>query len=161
MTGRSLHEPCLAEAESPAHWRAARTLVEEYAASLDFALDFQGFGQEIESLPAIYGPPDGCLLLALDGDVPAGCVAFRKLGEGVCEMKRLYVRPAHRDRGIGRVLVGAIVDRARRRGYQRMRLDTVPTMKAAKALYASVGFRKIEAYRHNPVSGATFMELVL
>ncbi len=152
---------CLIEASSAQHWRSARTLIEEYAASLDFALDFQGFAQEVRALPAIYGPPDGCLLLAVDGEAIAGCVALRKLMERMCEMKRLYVRPGHRDRGVGRALVEAIIERAQQLGYERMRLDTVPAMDAARGLYTAVGFREIEAYRHNPIAGATFMELVL
>ena len=151
----------LIQAESGEHWRAARTLFEEYAAALDFELEFQGFDDEIESLPAVYGAPDGCLLLAERDAAPAGCVAFRKLGPSICEMKRLYVRPEHRGAGLGRILVSAIVAEARRRGYRRMRLDTVPSMATARAIYASAGFRPIPAYRHNPIPGAAFMELNL
>lgn len=151
----------LLEARTPEQWRWARTLVEEYAASLDFALDFQDFEQELRTLEAVYGPPDGCMLLAFEEDAVAGCVALRRLSEGIGEMKRLYVRPGHRGRSVGRALVEAIIERARGLGYDRMRLDTVPAMEAARRLYAAAGFREIDAYRHNPIPGATYMELSL
>jgi GNAT superfamily N-acetyltransferase len=153
--------PRLIRAETPEHWQLARTLFEEYAASLDFDLDFQGFGQELEALPSDYGPPHGCLLLAQQQDALVGCVAFRKSGDGICEMKRLYVRPGGRAQGLGQLLVEAIIEHARRQGYERMRLDTVPSMEAARGLYASFGFRPIEAYRYNPIPGTAFMELTL
>ena len=153
--------PRLIRAETPDHWHGARVLFEEYAASLDFDLDFQGFNEELETLPEDYGPPHGCLLLAQQADALVGCVALRKSGDGICEMKRLYVRPGHRASGLGRILVEAIIEHARRQGYQQMRLDTVPSMEAARALYASIGFRSIEPYRHNPIPGTAFMELTL
>jgi GNAT superfamily N-acetyltransferase len=153
--------PDVIRAETAEHYEWARILFEEYAASLEFDLDFQGFDQELETLPEDYGPPHGCLLLAQQGDALVGCVAFRKGGDGICEMKRLYVRPGHRAHGLGRILVEAIIEHARRLGYQRMRLDTVPSMEAARALYASFGFRPIEAYRFNPIPGTAFMELTL
>ncbi|MHC4218773.1 MAG: GNAT family N-acetyltransferase [Planctomycetota bacterium] len=151
----------LIRAETPEHWNWARTLLEEYAASLDFALDFQGFAEEIENLTRDYGAPDGCLLLAPHEGDAVGCVAFRRIDDGICEMKRLYVRPEHRALGLGRTLVEGIIEHARQQAYQRMRLDTVPSMEAARALYASYGFRAIEPYRYNPVPGTSFMELVL
>jgi putative acetyltransferase len=139
----------------------AKALFEEYAASLDFDLVFQNFREELAGLPGDYAATHGCLLLAWHGDQVAGCVAMRKLEGEICEMKRLYVRPAFRDRGTGRLLARAVIAEAKKRGYSRMRLDTVPAMKEAGALYESLGFRKISPYRHNPIPGAAFMELIL
>ena len=138
----------------------ARGLFEEYAASLDFDLGFQNFQAELAGLPGAYAPPEGALLLAAWGDAWAGCVGMRSLGEGICEMKRLYVRPAFRGRRIGRALVEAVVGRGQAMGYRAMRLDTVPQMAAARALYAEMGFQPIPPYCHNPVEGTTFMELI-
>jgi len=139
----------------------ARTLFEEYAASLDFDLHFQNFQEELAGLPGDYAAPHGCLLPAWHGDQVAGCVALRKVEADFCEMKRLYVRPAFRSRGVGKSLARTIIAEARKRGYSRMRLDTVPAMKEAQALYESLGFNRIPPYRHNPIPGAAFMELIL
>jgi ribosomal protein S18 acetylase RimI-like enzyme len=138
-----------------------RRLFLEYAASLGFDLGFQDFERELASLPGDYAPPEGCLFLALHGQEAAGCVAFHKFSAGVCEMKRLYVRPAYRGLHIGRTLAEAAVDEARQIGYSCVRLDTVPGMLRAQGLYRGLGFREIEAYRYNPIPGTRYMELVL
>jgi GNAT superfamily N-acetyltransferase len=145
----------------PEDVECARTLFREYAARQHFIECFQDFGRELAELPGQYGPPAGRLLLArLEGE-PAGCVGLRKIGEGVCEMKRLYVRPAFRGRGIGRKLVDQIIAEARTLGYARMRLDTLEEMREAQAMYEQLGFRRIEPYRQYPISEVLFMELLL
>ena len=138
-----------------------RELFEEYAASLDVDLAFQDFDRELRELPGDYAPPFGRLLLAFEDRDPAGCVALRPYEPEVCELKRLYVRPAFQGSGVGRRLAEAIVDAGRDAGYLLMRLDTLPTMVAARGLYRSLGFEEIEAYRPNPVHGTTFFQLRL
>ena len=151
----------LLSAETATHLELARELFQEYASSLGFDLDFQNFEDELTHLPGDYAPPAGCLLLAMYRGEAAGCVASRKLTDTICEMKRLYVRPQYRRLGIGRALAQAVINEAKAIGYTRMRLDTLPSMKAARSLYTSLGFKETEPYRHNPIDGALFIELIL
>ena len=153
--------PRIIEAEGVEGLDVARRLFAAYAASLEVDLGFQGFAEELGHLPGAYARPGGGLLLAFDGDEPAGCVAFRPLEAGTCEMKRLYVLPSARGSGWGRRLVERVVGEARSAGYDRMRLDTLPSMNSALRLYLDIGFRDIPRYRHNPVAGARFLELDL
>ena len=138
-----------------------KKLFEEYAESLGFDLSFQNFNEELANLPGEYALPTGCLLLAMYKNEVAGCVALRRIDKTICEMKRLYVRPQFRRQGIGRTLAEAVIERAKRAGYKQMRLDTAPTMNAARNLYESLGFEEIDAYRYNPLKGSVFMELIL
>jgi len=152
----------VAQAESPAQIAQARELFLEYAQSLGFSLCFQNFDKELAELPGDYAPPDGRLLLAECESRVAGCVALHKLEAEICEMKRLYLRPQFRGKGLGRVLADRIITEARRIGYRRMRLDTVePVMGDAVAMYRKIGFHEIEPYRANPMAGAMYMELML
>ncbi|HEY3039775.1 MAG TPA: GNAT family N-acetyltransferase [Pyrinomonadaceae bacterium] len=152
----------LIQATSDEEILQARQLFEEYAASLGIDLCFQNFDKELAGLPGAYAPPSGRLLLAKEDDLIAGCIALRKIGDGIGEMKRLYVRSEFRGQGLGRLLTEALLREARDIGYSRMRLDTIPgKMDQAIALYRSLGFRDIEPYYNNPVEGAAFMELLL
>lgn len=144
---------------SPDDLDAARRLFREYVTGLDFALDFQDFEDEMDALPGPYAAPDGAILLAEVNETPVGVVAVKPLDEeGVCEMKRLYVRPEHRTQGIGHALGKAILNTARDLGYDVMRLDTVESMTAARALYRSLGFEERSAYYHNPLPNVVYME---
>jgi ribosomal protein S18 acetylase RimI-like enzyme len=152
----------LTQVESPAQIEQARELFLEYATSLGFSLCFQNFDQELAGLPGDYAPPGGRLLLARYRDQLAGCVALHNLEPGVCEMKRLYLRPQFRGRGLGRVMAETLIAEARVTGCQKMRLDTVePVMPNAVAMYRRLGFKEIEPYRANPNAGALYFELDL
>lgn len=138
-----------------------RELFTEYAKAIEVDLCFQSFDRELAELPGAYRPPTGRLLLASDRNRPAGCVALRRIDDETCEMKRLYVRPEFRGLGLGRRLAESIISAAREIGYERMRLDTLTSMREAISLYESLGFRRIEPYYHNPTGCAVFMELKL
>jgi putative acetyltransferase len=149
------------QAATPAEVAQARELLVEYAASLDFELCFQAFERELAELPGAYAPPRERLLLAYWEGALAGVIAFRPYGDRDCEMKRFYVRPAFRGKGIGKALTAALLAAARAEGYRRMVLDTVPSMAAAIALYEGLGFTPTAPYCHNLIAGATFMMLEL
>ncbi len=139
-----------------------RKLFVEYGESLGFSLCFQSFDQELAGLPGDYAPPTGRLLLAEEDGKAAGCVALHRLDDDICEMKRLYVRPAFRGRKLGRMLAERVIAEARAIGYRHMRLDTIAdSMREAVALYRALGFREIAPYRPNPIPSATYMELDL
>ncbi len=138
-----------------------QALFREYADSLGVDLCFQNFEKELADLPGDYAPPTGRLLVAVDDVRLAGCVALRRIDEQVCEMKRLYVRPAYRGTGLGRKLAETVITAARDIGYGKMRLDTLPSMKEAIKLYHSLGFAEIPSYRFNPVGEVKYMELAL
>lgn len=138
-----------------------RALLREYESTLAVPLDFQQFDREVAELPGAYAPPHGSLLIARQGADPVGCVALRPIELEICELKRLYVRPAARGTGLGRHLAEAALADARRLGYRRIRLDTLPGMEAAQSLYERMGFCEIEPYTTNPVAGTRFLELEL
>jgi len=155
----------LVEADTPAQFEAARALIEEYAAqirsSMGVDLCFQNLSSELAHLPDMYGPPTGCLLLAGSDGEWVGCCALRRIADGVCEMKRLYIKPTTRGAQLGRRLAEQLLAKARALGYRRMMLDTLKEMTAARALYGSLGFRQVEPYYLNPTAGVTYMELDL
>jgi putative acetyltransferase len=154
--------PMITTAQSAEQIAQVRELFLEYAKSLGFSLCFQSFDQELAGLPGDYAPPSGRLLLAEYDGHPAGCAALHKLDAEVCEMKRLYLRPEFRGKGLGRALAERILSDARAIGYRRLRLDTVePVMKDAVAMYRKIGFKEIAPYRENPIAGALYMEMDL
>jgi GNAT superfamily N-acetyltransferase len=142
-------------------WLHARRLVEEYAASLDLDLSVQDFAHEVEHLEREHAAPAGASLLAEENGMFVGCVGLRQSSPGVGEIKRLYAVPAARGRGVGRFLAEGVVGEAKRLGYSRLLLDTLPNMKAAQALYVSLGFKPVAAYSFNPVEGTSYLELNL
>lgn len=142
-------------------YKQVRELFLEYVDSLDIDLSFQNIITELQNIPGEYAPPEGCILLAIYEEQIAGCVALRKINENVCEMKRLYVKPDFKGKGVGRELALSIIEEAKNCGYHFMRLDTLPTMIQAISLYRSLGFYSIEPYRFNPIEGTVYMELQL
>ena len=154
-------------ATTPSDLDDVRSLFREYVSTPGFGAAFQQylaqqrFEDELAGLPGPYALPDGCLLLATVGERVAGCVAYKTLEDGICEMKRLYVRAEYRTLGVGRALTEALIAEASGAGYRKMRLDTLPSMTQAQALYRSLGFRDIPRYCDNPVAGAVFLELAL
>lgn len=154
--------PLIIEAKTADQINEARRIFREYEEWLGLDLCFQGFEDELRNLPGKYAPPDGRLLLACVDEQCAGCVAMRKLDDGICEMKRLYLRENARGHGLGKLLVERVINDARMIGYSKMRLDTYPPkMAKAAKLYESHGFRPIEPYYSNPHDGVLFMELDL
>jgi ribosomal protein S18 acetylase RimI-like enzyme len=151
--------------ESAADWQDARLVLRDYAASLNVDLGFQGFDAELDSLPDVYAPPGGLMLLALIDGAVAGSGAFRPLPDAdypnACEMKRLFVRPAFRRFGLGRILAQALMDRATEAGYSSMLLDTLDDMEAARGLYESLGFVEVPPFYFNPVPGAHYLKAEL
>ncbi|HEY0857270.1 MAG TPA: GNAT family N-acetyltransferase [Albitalea sp.] len=151
--------------DTPDLLAATREIFREYAQSLDVDLCFQNFDAELASLPGEYAEPSGCLLLAFVDSALAGCGALRGMTDAdyanACEMKRLYVRPAFRRFGLGRVLAQALLDEAQRLGYSEVLLDTLDDMEAARSLYASLGFEEIPPYYYNPIPGAHYLKATL
>jgi len=148
-------------AVTPEEISAVRGLMREYGASVGVDLSYQNFEEELRGLPGDFAPPRGTLLLGIAGKEAAGCVAIRPLAENFCEMKRLYARPAWRSTGLGKRLVEAALEDARRAGHRFVRLDTLPTMIAARKLYAALGFLPIAPYYQSPVAGTAFLQLDL
>ena len=151
----------LRDVESGSAVAPVRILFQEYHASLGIDLSFQGFAQELAALPGVYSPPAGRLYLALQAHEPAACAAMRPLGGETCELKRLYVRPSHRRRGIGRMLAQRAIADARAIGYERIVLDTLATMHEARSLYTALGFAETKPYAFNPITGVRFLALEL
>ncbi|RZJ45246.1 MAG: GNAT family N-acetyltransferase [Brevundimonas sp.] len=151
--------------ESPEDWQDTRLILRDYAASLDVDLGFQGFEEELAGLPGAYGQPGGLMLLALVDGAVAGCGAFRPLPDAdypnACEMKRLFVRPAFRRFGLGRMLAQQLMDRATEAGYSSMLLDTLDDMEAARGLYESLGFVNVPPFYFNPIPGAHYLKAEL
>jgi ribosomal protein S18 acetylase RimI-like enzyme len=156
MPARSGRPLSIVEVRGPAAVATARSMMEEYARAIRVDLCFQGFDEELRSLPGGYAPPRGRLKLALWGAVPVGCGALRPRSPRVGELKRLYVRPSHRGRGIGRALSERLLAEAVRIGYRQVVLDTLSTMEEAIGLYRSLGFVETAAYYPNPIPGARY-----
>lgn len=139
----------------------AEVMFLEYANSLPFELDFQNFDKELSELPGKYSEPLGAIVIAFDSIIPIGCIALRKIEDNICEMKRLYIKPEYRRKGLGKQLAHQIINIAIDKGYKAMRLDTLQSMKGAIDLYRALGFNEIEPYIYNPFKDAVYMELKL
>jgi ribosomal protein S18 acetylase RimI-like enzyme len=160
--GRIASQPhCFIQADQPRHFAMAGILFREYAEQLGIDLCFQDFSSELNELADRYGPPSGCLWLVMRGSTAVGCGALRRLDDGACEMKRLYIRRAERGASLGRQVAERLVHSARALGYDRMLLDTLAEMAAARRLYLSLGFRETGPYYRNPLPNAVYMELDL
>lgn len=142
-------------------YQAAKLIINEYAASLNFSLDFDHIDEELANLKEYYGPPTGAVILVKSGDHFVGSACVRNLGHFIAEIKRMYLKPAYRGHGLGRKLMNKAIDEAKRLGYRYIRLDTVPDMKSAIHLFTSRGFYEIEDYRYNPILGARYLEFKL
>ena len=136
----------------------AISLFQEYANSLNISLAFQNFDEELNIINSMYGSPTGCLLLVYDNELPIACAAYRKIGENICELKRMYIKPDYRRKGVGQEIMNILCSRAKLNGYSLMRLDTLDTMTPAIKLYSNNGFYTIDAYYHNPNDGVVYME---
>lgn len=151
----------ITEASTPSQIQQARLIFQEYAEARNFDAALKNFKQELTALPGKYASPKGVLLLAKWENETVGCVAFQSLSDNICEMKRMYVKPEYRGKGIGKALVARLLEVAKTRSYEIMRLDTHPTMQVAHQLYAQFGFTEIERYNDNPIEGIRFFELTL
>ena len=151
----------LLQATTPREWDEAQRLVREYAASLNVDLSFQNFDHELQHFTTEYAPPTGAFILADDAGQYVACIGLRQFAEGIGEIKRLYVVPAARGLGLGRLLVERIIVVAREAGYSALLLDTLPFMKEAQSLYVALGFKPTAPYRYNPVAGSAFLRLDL
>lgn len=151
----------LIKASTEFEYNEAKKLFIEYSELIGIDLSFQNFEEELKHIQQEYGAPEGCLLLAKDDNQFLGCVALRKIDDGICEMKRLFVKPEAKGKGIGKLLATSIIEEGKALGYRKMRLDTLPAMKPAISLYKSLGFYEIEPYTFNPIEGAIYMELDL
>jgi ribosomal protein S18 acetylase RimI-like enzyme len=157
----SASEPIVAPARTAAELDAAKALIRAYVEWLGVDLSFQNIEAEMAGFPGKYLPPRGEILIARVGEAIAGVVCLQPLGDGICEMKRMWTDPAFRGLGIGRRLAAAVIDAGRTRAYRRMRLDTLERLTSAVALYESLGFRRIAPYYHNPVEGVIYLEIDL
>lgn len=151
----------IVQATTPDDFAGVRELFAEYAKALNLDLAYQGFDSELAGLPGVYAPPAGRLLIAREGDAITGCIALRPFKDGVCEMKRLYVRPDYQKTGLGRSLCVRLIGEAKEAGYRAMLLDTLPLMQSAIRLYESLGFVRRSSYYDTPLEETIFMELVL